>query len=127
MLMAQLTDHTRVPVRPNTVLKPCKFLLPFKVIANIVFALVIVRPSTKPVRWLTIEVVDCGRTASVDSTSEVVRDGECSQHACVIFFTSEMSTIKGPLDESASVECGRELSHYAKLDQCFTTNVLQVL
>ena len=106
MLKAQLTEHTRVSVRPKNVLKPCKFLSPFKIIANIVFALVTVGPSTKPVRWLTIEVVDCGRTKSVDSTSEVFREGECSWHACVVFSTSEMSIITGPLDESASGECG---------------------
>ena len=52
---------------------------------------------------------------SVDSTSE---DGECSLHARVVFSSSEMSTIIGPSDESASGEFGRELSRLALLLAC---------
>ena len=55
---------------------------------------------------------------SVNSTSEVVGDGERSLCAHVVFSASEMSMLTGPSDESVSGECDRELSHLTLLLTC---------
>ena len=49
----------------------------------------------------------CGHTESVDLTSEVVGDGECSLRARAVFSSSEMSMITGLSGGNVLGECGR--------------------